>query len=151
MYVREGEAFLRNTFHIARVAAPSIIFIDEFDVVGAKRGGSLSNSSIVVGERILFTLLTEMDGSEEAKGVFVLAAANIPCAIDSALLLPGRFDLAKNLMLLFFYFVVVSLGQVWNLHYFEKQFSETWKIFSLYKDFSSTKCRTNPTPMYTSQ
>ncbi|KAH0992551.1 hypothetical protein GBA52_004034 [Prunus armeniaca] len=80
MYVGEGEAFLRNTFHIARVAAPSIIFIDEFDVVGAKRGGSLSNSSIVVGERILFTLLTEMDGSEEAKGVFVLAAANIPFA-----------------------------------------------------------------------
>ncbi|KAI5352832.1 hypothetical protein L3X38_005724 [Prunus dulcis] len=93
MYVGEGEALLRNTFRRARLAAPSIILFDEADVVGAKRGGSSSNSS-TVGERLLSTLLTEMDGLEEAKGVFVLAATNRPHAIDVALVRPGRFDLA---------------------------------------------------------
>ncbi|KAK9935012.1 hypothetical protein M0R45_022129 [Rubus argutus] len=92
MYVGEGEALLRNTFRRARLAAPSIIFFDEADVVAAKRGGSSSNSS-TVGERLLSTLLTEMDGLEEAKGVFVLAATNRPHAIDAALVRPGRFDL----------------------------------------------------------
>ncbi|XP_065619719.1 cell division control protein 48 homolog B-like isoform X1 [Quercus suber] len=65
MYVGEGEALLRNTFQRARLAAPSIIFFDEADVVAAKRGGS-SSSYITVGERLLSTLLTEMDGLEEA-------------------------------------------------------------------------------------
>ncbi|KDO70347.1 hypothetical protein CISIN_1g0072552mg, partial [Citrus sinensis] len=66
MYVGESEALLRNTFQRARLAAPSIIFFDEADVVGAKRGGS-SSTSITVGERLLSTLLTEMDGLEQAK------------------------------------------------------------------------------------
>ncbi|KAL6186746.1 hypothetical protein ACLB2K_042865 [Fragaria x ananassa] len=92
MYVGEGEALPRNTLRRARLAAPSIIFFDEADVVAAKRGGSSSNSS-TVGERLLSTLLTEMDGLEEAKGVFVLAATNRPHAIDAALVRPGRFDL----------------------------------------------------------
>ncbi|BFG16835.1 hypothetical protein CerSpe_031070 [Prunus speciosa] len=95
MYVGEGEALLRNTFRRARLAAPSIILFDEADVVGAKRGGSSSNSS-TVGERLLSTLLTEMDGLEEAKGVFVLAATNRPHAIDVALVRPGRFDLCRR-------------------------------------------------------
>ncbi|XP_021671977.2 cell division control protein 48 homolog B isoform X2 [Hevea brasiliensis] len=92
MYVGEGEALLRNTFQRARLAAPSIIFFDEADVVAAKRGGS-SSDSITVGERLLSTLLTEMDGLEQAKGILVLAATNRPYAIDAALLRPGRFDL----------------------------------------------------------
>ncbi|CAN7079518.1 unnamed protein product [Brassica oleracea var. botrytis] len=117
MYVGEGEALLRNTFQRARLAAPSIIFFDEADVVACKRGeeGSSSNSS-TVGERLLSTLLTEMDGLEEAKvyiineqelhrfykmvlisfcfeGMLVLAATNRPYAIDAALMRPGRFDL----------------------------------------------------------
>ncbi|XP_030956888.1 cell division control protein 48 homolog B-like [Quercus lobata] len=92
MYVGEGEALLRNTFQRARLAAPSIIFFDEADVVAAKRGGS-SSSNITVGERLLSTLLTEMDGLEEAKGILVLAATNRPHAIDAALMRPGRFDL----------------------------------------------------------
>ncbi|WZZ73909.1 hypothetical protein YC2023_085279 [Brassica napus] len=94
MYVGEGEALLRNTFQRARLAAPSIIFFDEADVVACKRGeeGSSSNSS-TVGERLLSTLLTEMDGLEEAKGILVLAATNRPYAIDAALMRPGRFDL----------------------------------------------------------
>ncbi|KAH1131961.1 hypothetical protein J1N35_003339 [Gossypium stocksii] len=92
MYVGEGEALLRNTFRRARLAAPSIIFFDEADVVAAKRGGSSRNST-TVGERLLSTLLTEIDGLEQAKGILVLAATNRPHAIDPALMRPGRFDL----------------------------------------------------------
>ncbi|XP_059655683.1 cell division control protein 48 homolog B isoform X2 [Cornus florida] len=95
MYVGEGEALLRNTFRRARLAAPSIIFFDEADVVAAKRGGS-SSSNIGVGERLLSTLLTEMDGLEQVKGILVLAATNRPHAIDAALMRPGRFDLANS-------------------------------------------------------
>ncbi|CAJ1931890.1 unnamed protein product [Sphenostylis stenocarpa] len=91
MYVGEGEALLRKTFQRARLAAPSIIFFDEADVVAAKRGDSSSNSA-TVGERLLSTLLTEIDGLEEAKGILVLAATNRPYAIDAALMRPGRFD-----------------------------------------------------------
>nr|XP_025682188.1 cell division control protein 48 homolog B isoform X3 [Arachis hypogaea] len=70
MYVGEGEALLRNTFQRARLAAPSIIFFDEADVVATKRGDSSSNSA-TVGERLLSTLLTEIDGLEEAKVLYV--------------------------------------------------------------------------------
>ncbi|XP_057494051.1 cell division control protein 48 homolog B-like isoform X2 [Actinidia eriantha] len=66
MYVGEGESLLRNTFRRAHLAAPSIIFFDEADVVAAKRGGK-SSGNIAVGERLLSTLLTEMDGLEQAK------------------------------------------------------------------------------------
>ncbi|CAL5388111.1 unnamed protein product [Camellia sinensis] len=92
MYVGEGEALLHNTFRRARLAAPSIIFFDEADVVAAKRGGK-SSSNIAVGERLLSTLLTEMDGLELTKGILVLAATNRPLAIDAALMRPGHFDL----------------------------------------------------------
>ncbi|XP_047958673.1 cell division control protein 48 homolog B [Salvia hispanica] len=92
MYVGEGEALLRNTFRKARLAAPSIIFFDEADVVAAKRVGASSGSS-TVGERLLTTMLTEMDGLEQAKGILVLAATNRPHAIDAALMRPGRFDI----------------------------------------------------------
>ncbi|KAL8518509.1 hypothetical protein ACS0TY_009756 [Phlomoides rotata] len=92
MYVGEGEALLRNTFRKACLAAPSIIFFDEADVVAAKRGGS-SSGSTTVGERLLSTLLTEMDGLEQTKGILVLAATNRPHAIDAALMRPGRFDM----------------------------------------------------------
>lgn len=95
MYVGEGEALLRNTFRRARLAAPSIIFFDEADIVGSKRGGN-SSGSTTVGERLLSTLLTEMDGLEQAKGILVLAATNRLHEIDAALLRPGRFDLVLN-------------------------------------------------------
>ncbi|KAK9750627.1 hypothetical protein RND81_02G209200 [Saponaria officinalis] len=92
MYVGEGEALLRNTFRRAQLAAPSILFFDEADVIAARRGGS-SSGNISVGERLLSTLLTEMDGLEQAKGILILAATNRPQAIDPALMRPGRFDL----------------------------------------------------------
>ncbi|CAA2997627.1 cell division control 48 homolog B [Olea europaea subsp. europaea] len=90
-YVGEGEALLRDTFRRARLAAPSIIFFDDADSIGAKRGGTSSGNSRV-GDKILSTLLTEMDGLEESKGVLVLAATNLVDAIDPALRRPGRFD-----------------------------------------------------------
>ncbi|KAH7660660.1 P-loop containing nucleoside triphosphate hydrolase protein [Dioscorea alata] len=94
-YVGEGEALLRRTFQKARLAAPSIIFFDEADAIAPKRGGHGGNSSgnVTVGERLLSTLLTEMDGLELATGIIVLAATNRPHAIDAALMRPGRFDL----------------------------------------------------------
>ncbi|GAB2240144.1 hypothetical protein Droror1_Dr00020662 [Drosera rotundifolia] len=98
MYVGEGETLLRNTFHRARLAAPSIIFFDEADNIGAKRGGS-SSGNISAGERLLSTLLTEMDGLEHAKGILVLAATNRLEAIDPALKRPGRFDLVLEVPL----------------------------------------------------
>ncbi|XP_077211427.1 cell division cycle 48B isoform X2 [Tasmannia lanceolata] len=93
MYVGEGEALIRSIFQRARLAAPSIIFFDEADVVATKRGGGNSQSNTTVGERLLSTLLTEMDGLEQAKGILVLAATNRPNAIDAALMRPGRFDM----------------------------------------------------------
>eukprot|EP00897_Mesotaenium_endlicherianum_P010268 jgi/Mesen1/926/ME000118S00108 len=84
MYVGEGEALLREAFRRARLAAPSIIFFDEADAVASRRSA---------GERLLATLLTEMDGLEHAPGVLVLGATNRPQALDPALMRPGRFDL----------------------------------------------------------
>lgn len=97
-YVGEGEALLRRTFQKARLAAPSVIFFDEVDAVAPKRGGHGGNSSgnLTVGERLLSSLLTEMDGLELATGIIVLAATNRPHAIDAALLRPGRFDLVLH-------------------------------------------------------
>ncbi|KAJ1271739.1 hypothetical protein BS78_06G149300 [Paspalum vaginatum] len=93
-YVGEGEALLRRTFQKARLASPSIIFFDEADAIAPKRTdpGGNSSGNVTVGERLLSTLLTEMDGLELATGIMVLAATNRPHAIDAALMRPGRFD-----------------------------------------------------------
>ncbi|KAK1305537.1 hypothetical protein QJS10_CPA10g01988 [Acorus calamus] len=92
-YVGEGESLLRRTFQKARLASPSIIFFDEADAIAPKRGDGGSGSNTKVGERLLSTLLTEMDGLELATGIVVLAATNRPQAIDPALMRPGRFDM----------------------------------------------------------
>ncbi|OEL12565.1 Cell division control protein 48-like protein B [Dichanthelium oligosanthes] len=72
-YVGEGEALLRRTFQKARLASPSIIFFDEADAIAPKRTGPGGNSSgnVTVGERLLSTLLTEMDGLELATVLYV--------------------------------------------------------------------------------
>ncbi|XP_020096663.1 cell division control protein 48 homolog B [Ananas comosus] len=93
-YVGEGEALLRATFQKARLAAPSIIFFDEADAIAPQRASDgQTTGNAIVGERLLSTLLTEMDGLEQATGIIVLAATNRLRAIDPALLRPGRFDL----------------------------------------------------------
>ncbi|KAJ7529964.1 hypothetical protein O6H91_15G072500 [Diphasiastrum complanatum] len=96
MYVGEGEALLREIFRRARLTTPSIIFFDEADAIAHRRveghDSSTRGVSSTVGERLLSTLLTEIDGLEHAQGVTVLGATNRPQAIDAALMRPGRFD-----------------------------------------------------------
>jgi AAA family ATPase len=87
MYVGESERAVREIFRKARAAAPSIIFFDEIDAIGASRDSGGSS-----GLNVLTTLLNEMDGFEQLKGVQVLAATNKPESLDPALLRPGRFD-----------------------------------------------------------
>ena len=89
-YVGDAEQTVRDTFKRARLASPCIIFIDEIDtVVGIRSGGSGGDS---VKDRVLSTLLNEMDGIEEIEGVILIAASNRRDLIDPALLRPGRFD-----------------------------------------------------------
>ncbi|KAH7045005.1 P-loop containing nucleoside triphosphate hydrolase protein [Linnemannia elongata] len=95
-YLGETEASLRRLFAMARQIAPCILFFDEMDSIGAKRGwsgdGDSSAGTNGVNERVLSTLLNEMDGVEERTGVFVIGCTNQPRAIDDALLRPGRLD-----------------------------------------------------------
>ncbi len=90
-YVGESEKAVREVFRKARQAAPCIIFIDEIDSIAYSRNGDDMGDSMVT-ERVVDTLLTEMDGLQEMKNVIVLAATNRPDIIDTALLRPGRFD-----------------------------------------------------------
>ncbi len=91
MFVGVGAARVRDLFGEARKRAPSIIFVDEIDAIGQRRGGSavVSNDE---REQTLNQLLAEMDGFDMAQGVVVLAATNRPEILDPALLRPGRFD-----------------------------------------------------------
>ncbi|KAG0065437.1 hypothetical protein BGZ92_005574, partial [Podila epicladia] len=96
-YLGETEATLRRLFAMARQIAPCILFFDEMDSIGAKRGwgggdGDSAGSGNGVSERVLSTLLNEMDGVEERTGVVVIGCTNQPRAIDDALLRPGRLD-----------------------------------------------------------
>jgi transitional endoplasmic reticulum ATPase len=87
-YVGESERAVRELFARARQAAPCIIFLDEVDALAPRRGGDLSP----VTDRVVSQLLTELDGVEALKEVWVLAATNRPEMLDDALLRPGRFD-----------------------------------------------------------
>jgi len=88
-YVGESEKAVREVFRKARLAAPCIIFIDEIDAITGIRG---EGDDSMVTERVVDTLLTELDGLQEVKNVIVLAATNRPDMIDPALLRPGRID-----------------------------------------------------------
>jgi cell division protease FtsH len=90
MFVGVGAARVRDLFADARKRAPSIIFIDEIDAIGQRRGGSfVSNDE---REQTLNQMLAEMDGFDPTTGVVVMAATNRPDILDPALLRPGRFD-----------------------------------------------------------
>ncbi|GAA98765.1 uncharacterized protein L969DRAFT_95086 [Mixia osmundae IAM 14324] len=88
-YVGESERAVRELFRKARAAQPSIIFLDEIDVIAGHRGTEEGSGS---SDRVLTSLLTEMDGIEELNGVTILAATNRPDVIDAALMRPGRLD-----------------------------------------------------------
>ena len=91
MYVGVGASRVRDLFDQAKRVAPAIIFIDEIDAVGRKRGSGLGGGHDEK-EQTLNQLLVEMDGFERTEGVIVLAATNRPDILDPALLRPGRFD-----------------------------------------------------------
>ncbi|MCD7859622.1 MAG: ATP-dependent zinc metalloprotease FtsH [Firmicutes bacterium] len=91
MYVGVGASRVRDLFQQAKKIAPAIIFIDEIDAVGRKRGSGLGGGHDEK-EQTLNQLLVEMDGFERSEGVIVLAATNRPDILDPALLRPGRFD-----------------------------------------------------------
>ena len=91
MYVGVGASRVRDLFDQAKKIAPAIIFIDEIDAVGRKRGAGLGGGHDE-REQTLNQLLVEMDGFSRTEGVIVLAATNRPDILDPALLRPGRFD-----------------------------------------------------------
>ncbi len=91
MYVGVGASRVRDLFDQAKKIAPAIIFIDEIDAVGRKRGSGMGGGHDE-REQTLNQLLVEMDGFGRNEGVIVLAATNRPDILDPALLRPGRFD-----------------------------------------------------------
>ena len=94
-FVGESERAVRALFGRARASAPCIIFFDELDALAPRRGGGGGGGggeSSGVTERVVNQLLTEMDGLETRRDVFVIAATNRPDIIDPAMLRPGRLD-----------------------------------------------------------
>jgi transitional endoplasmic reticulum ATPase len=86
----ESEKQVSRLFQRARQVSPTVIFIDEIDALAPQRGGGLGEPAVT--ERVVNTLLSEMDGLEELQGVVVIGATNRPTLLDQALLRPGRFD-----------------------------------------------------------
>ncbi|KAG6850104.1 hypothetical protein H0H93_001025 [Arthromyces matolae] len=87
-YVGESERAVRQVFSRARASSPCVIFFDELDALVPRRDDSMSESSA----RVVNTLLTELDGLDARKSVYVIAATNRPDMIDPAMVRPGRLD-----------------------------------------------------------
>ncbi len=92
MYVGTGAARIRDLFKQARAQAPAIVFIDEIDAIGRRRGDGGNTGGQDEREQALNQLLVELDGFEASESVVVIAATNRPDVLDPALLRPGRFD-----------------------------------------------------------
>jgi cell division protease FtsH len=91
MFVGVGAARVRDLFQTAKKQAPAIIFVDEIDSIGRKRGAGLGGGHDE-REQTLNQMLAEMDGFEATEGIVMMAATNRPDVLDPALLRPGRFD-----------------------------------------------------------
>ncbi|HZQ86876.1 MAG TPA: ATP-dependent zinc metalloprotease FtsH [Acidimicrobiales bacterium] len=91
MFVGVGASRVRDLFQTARKQAPAIIFVDEIDSIGRKRGAGLGGGHDE-REQTLNQMLSEMDGFETTEGIVMMAATNRPDILDPALLRPGRFD-----------------------------------------------------------
>jgi transitional endoplasmic reticulum ATPase len=89
-WVGESEKAIREVFRKARMAAPAVIFFDEFDSLVPRRGMGFGDSG--VSERVISQLLTELDGVITLEDVVIIAATNKPDIVDPAVLRPGRFD-----------------------------------------------------------
>ena len=90
-YIGEGGRMVRELFDLAREKAPSIVFIDEIDAIGAKRLDTATSGDREV-QRTLMQLLAELDGFDALEDVKLISATNRPDILDEALLRPGRFD-----------------------------------------------------------
>jgi len=91
MFVGVGASRVRDLFNTARKQSPAIVFVDEIDSIGRKRGAGLGGGHDE-REQTLNQMLSEMDGFEPTEGIVVIAATNRPDVLDPALLRPGRFD-----------------------------------------------------------
>lgn len=91
MWFGESEANVREIFDKARQSAPCVLFFDELDSIAVQRGNSAGDAG-GAGDRVLNQLLTEMDGMNSKKTVFIIGATNRPDIIDPALMRPGRLD-----------------------------------------------------------
>ena len=91
MFVGVGASRVRDMFQTARKQAPAIVFVDEIDSIGRKRGAGLGGGHDE-REQTLNQMLSEMDGFEATEGIVMIAATNRPDILDPALLRPGRFD-----------------------------------------------------------
>lgn len=91
MWYGESESNIRDIFDKARAAAPTVVFLDELDSIAKSRGASQGDAG-GASDRVVNQLLTEMDGMNAKKNVFVIGATNRPDQIDPALLRPGRLD-----------------------------------------------------------
>jgi cell division protease FtsH len=91
MFVGVGASRVRDLFQTARKQAPAIVFVDEIDSIGRKRGAGLGGGHDE-REQTLNQMLSEMDGFDSSEGVVMIAATNRPDILDPALLRPGRFD-----------------------------------------------------------
>lgn len=91
MWFGESEANVREIFDKARQSAPCVLFFDELDSIATQRGSSQGDAG-GAGDRVLNQLLTEMDGMNSKKTVFIIGATNRPDIIDGALMRPGRLD-----------------------------------------------------------
>ncbi|WIA15942.1 hypothetical protein OEZ85_012685 [Tetradesmus obliquus] len=89
VYTGVGARRIRETFEMLRNFAPAVLFVDEFDALGAARGAAAAGDE---SASIINELLVQMDGFEDNRGLVVLGATNRPGAIDAALIRPGRFD-----------------------------------------------------------
>ena len=111
LFVGVGASRVRNLFDKARESAPCVIFIDEIDAIGRKRGAGIAGGNDE-REQTLNQILTNMDGFSESTGIIVLAATNRIDILDNALIRPGRFDRKVNIGLPDEY----GRKQIFNVH-----------------------------------
>lgn len=91
-YLGDAESAIREIYKVARLSAPSIIFLDEIEAIVGKREFGSDEGGDSVQDRVLSTLLNEMDGIEQTNDVVLVCATNRPDMLDAALLRPGRLD-----------------------------------------------------------